>query len=62
MDFQNKLKALAEKDYFVRGLLVFPIAYVEAAFGSTRQVHCLRDERLVELHSKQNVCSESEQR
>ncbi len=48
MDFQNKLKALTENDYFVRGLLVFPIAYVEADFASTRLIHCLRDDRLVD--------------
>ena len=48
MDFQSKLKVLTEKDYFVRGLLVFPMAYVEANFGSTGQIHCLRDERLVD--------------
>ena len=48
MDFQNKLKALTENDYFVRGLLVFPSAYVEADFGSTRHIHCLRDDQLVD--------------
>jgi hypothetical protein len=48
MDFQNKLKALTEKDYFVRGLIVFPIAYVEADFGSPRHIHCVRDDRLVD--------------
>ena len=48
MDFQSKVKVLTEKDYFVRGLIVFPIAYVEADFGSTRHIHCLRDERLVD--------------
>src|SRR5216117_1764562 len=48
MDSQNKLKALTENDYFVRGLLVFPSAYVEADFGSTRHIHCLRDDRLVD--------------
>jgi len=48
MNFQNKLKALAEKDYFVRALLVFPSAYVEADFGSTRHIHCLRDDRLID--------------
>ncbi len=48
MDFQTKLTALTEGDYFVRGLLVFPIAYVEADFGSTRHIHCLRDDRLVD--------------
>lgn len=41
MDFQSKLKALTERDYFVRGLMVFPNAYVEANYGSTRQIHCL---------------------
>jgi hypothetical protein len=53
MDFQNKLKALAEEEYFVRGLLVFPMAYVEANFGSTRQIHCLRDDRLVDYIQNQ---------
>jgi hypothetical protein len=48
MDFQTKLTALTEGDYFVRGLLVFPIAYVQADFGSTRHIHCLRDDRLVD--------------
>ena len=48
MDFQSKIKALTEKDYFVRGLLVFPSAYLEADFGSTRHIHCLRDDRLVD--------------
>lgn len=48
MDFQSKLKALTEVDYFVRGLMVFPNAYVEANYGSTRQIHCLRNERLIE--------------
>jgi hypothetical protein len=47
MDFHNKLKALTDVDYFVRGLMVFPNAYVEANYGSTRQIHCLRNERLV---------------
>ena len=48
MDFQSKLKALTETDYFVRGLMVFPNAYVEANYGSTRQIHCLRNDRLGE--------------
>jgi hypothetical protein len=47
MDFQAKLKALTETDHFVRGLMVFPNAYVEANFGSTRQIHCVRTERLL---------------
>jgi len=47
MDFQSKLKALTEMDYFVRGLMVFPNAYLKASYGSTRHIHCLRDERLI---------------
>jgi hypothetical protein len=53
MDFQSKIKALTETDYFVRGLLVFPIAYVEANFGSTRQIHCIRNERLIDYLTDQ---------
>ena len=53
MDFQAKLKALTETDYFVRGLMVFPNAYVEANFGSTRHIHCLRDERLIDYLNDQ---------
>jgi hypothetical protein len=53
MDFQNKLKALTEKDYFVRGLMVFPLAYVEANFGSIGHIHCLRDERLLDYIQNQ---------
>jgi len=46
MDFQGKLKALTERDYFVRGLMVFPTAYVKANYGSTRHIHCVRGERV----------------
>jgi Nuclease-related domain len=53
MDFQNKLKALVEKEHFVRGLLVFPMAYVEAKFGSTGHIHCLRDDCLVDYIQNQ---------
>jgi hypothetical protein len=48
MDFQSKLKALTETDHFVRGLMVFPNAYVDANYGSTRQIHCLQNDRLGE--------------
>ena len=48
MDFQGKLKALTEQDPFVRGLMVFPMSYVEANFGTTRHIHCLRGEKLLE--------------
>jgi hypothetical protein len=60
MDFQSKLKALAEKDYFVRGLLVFPMAYIEANFGSTRQIHCLRDDRIVDYIQNQTPSTKLE--
>jgi hypothetical protein len=53
MDFQAKLKALTETDYFVRGLMVFPNAYVEANFGSTRHIHCVRNEALIDYLTDQ---------
>jgi hypothetical protein len=53
MDFKEKLAARTRSDHFVRGLLVFPNAYVEANFGTTREIHCLRTERLIEY-----LCSE----
>jgi hypothetical protein len=60
MDFQGKLKALTEKDYFVRGLLVFPMAFVDANFGSTRQIHCLRDDRVIDYIQKQTFSTKLE--
>jgi len=60
MDFQSKLKALVEKEHFVRGLLVFPMAYVQANFGSTRQVHCLRDDQLVDYIQNQTFSARLE--
>jgi hypothetical protein len=60
MDFQSKLKALVEKEHFVRGLLVFPMAYVEANFGSTKQIHCLRDDQLVDYIQNQTFSARLE--
>jgi hypothetical protein len=48
MEFQIKIKALAGNDYFVRGLLVFPITYLKCEYGSTRHIHCLRDDQLLD--------------
>jgi hypothetical protein len=55
MDFRTKVNALTNSDYFIRGLLVFPNAYVEASFGSTRQIHCLRNDRLVTYLQEQRA-------
>jgi hypothetical protein len=53
MDFQSKIKALTEQDQFIRGIMVFPTAYVEARYGTTRQIHCLRTERLLDYLQSQ---------
>lgn len=42
-----------EKDVYFQPLLVFPIARVEVLFGSTKNVHCLTDEQLVEYIENQ---------
>lgn len=48
MDFHEKVKALCETDYFVRGLMVFTGAYEDVNFASTKPIHCLREDRVVD--------------
>ena len=33
-------------DFFIRGVMVFPSAHVDALYGSTQEVHCVRLEQL----------------
>lgn len=48
MDFRTKLNTLTDGEYLVRGLMVFPSAHLKANYGSTRQIHCLRSERVAD--------------
>ena len=47
MLIHEQLGALIQSnDFYIRGLMVFPGAHVDAPYGSTQHVHCLRLEQL----------------
>jgi len=46
MNIKDKIKVLSELDPYVQGLLAFPSAWVDAKWGTTGYVHCIRDEQL----------------
>src|SRR5437868_4568258 len=44
---RDQLGALPEgNDFFIRGVMVFPNAHVDAPYGNTQQAHCVRLEQL----------------
>jgi len=46
MDIKGKIKVLSGLDPYVKGLLAFPSARVDAKWGATGPVHCVEDEQL----------------
>lgn len=46
MGIKEKLKVLSALDPYVQGVFAFPSAHVEAKWGATGAVHCVRDEQL----------------
>jgi len=46
MFIKEKIKGLVAVDPYVRGILAFPSARVEAKWGKTGSVHCMRDDQL----------------
>lgn len=46
MAVKDKVVALAGPEVFIQGVMVFPKARVQAKYGTTRNVHCLREGRL----------------
>lgn len=45
MSIKEKVKVLSSLDPYVQGVFAFPSAYVEAKWGSTGYVHCVKDEQ-----------------
>ena len=45
MNIKEKVKTLCSLDPYIRGLLVFPSSRVDARWGTTKAVHCIRDEQ-----------------
>ena len=46
MNIKEKVKTLCGLDPYIKGVLVFPSAHVDAKWGTTKAVHCIRDEQL----------------
>jgi hypothetical protein len=46
MSIKEKMKVLSSMDPYVQGVFAFPSAYIEAKWGSTGYIHCLKDEQI----------------
>lgn len=46
MSIREKIKVLASIDPYVQGIFAFPSAYIEAKWGTTGYVHCVKDEQI----------------
>jgi len=46
MSIKEKMKVLSSLDPYVQGVFAFPSAYIEARWGTTGYVHCVKDEQL----------------
>ena len=46
MELKDRLKSLTKLDPFIQGIFVFPRTRVEADWGTTGAVHCIRIEQV----------------
>jgi hypothetical protein len=46
MDIKEKIKVLSPVESYIQGVFAFPSAYVEAKWGTTGYIHCVKDEGL----------------
>lgn len=46
MSIKEKINVLSSLDPYVQGVFAFPSAYVEAKWGATGYIHCVKDEQL----------------
>lgn len=46
MSIKEKLNVLSSLDPYVQGVFAFPSAYIEAKWGTTGYIHCVKDEQL----------------
>lgn len=54
MEIRNRFLSLCNlDDVYFQPIFVFPTARVDAAWGSTRNVHCMTDEKLIDYIEKQ---------
>ncbi|MBU4321486.1 MAG: NERD domain-containing protein [Thermodesulfovibrionales bacterium] len=63
MNIKEKVKTLCHLDPYIQGVLVFPSARVDARWGTTKAVHCVKDDRLYDYiveNKKPNKLSKKE--
>ena len=46
MNIKEKVRTLCNLDPYMQGVLVFPSARVDAKWGTTKAVHCIRDDKV----------------
>jgi hypothetical protein len=46
MSIKDKIKVLSALDPYIQGVLAFPSAWIDAKWGTTGYVHCIKDEQL----------------
>jgi hypothetical protein len=54
MELKDRLKALIELDPYVKGVFVFPHTQVEATWGTTGSVHCIRADQITDYIANYN--------
>ena len=45
---RTKINVLTHREDFIQGMIAFPLARVEARWGTTRNVHCVTDDRILD--------------
>ncbi len=45
---REKINVLTHREDFIQGMIAFPLARVEARWGTTRNVHCVTDDRVLD--------------
>jgi len=55
MEFRSRVKALTNLDPYIQGVFAFLHTHVEAKWGTTGAVHCIRAEQIVEYITKARV-------
>ena len=49
MGIRDKIKVLSQSDLYVKGILAFPSAHVDARWGTTGAIYCVTDEKLYDF-------------
>ena len=48
ISLRGKINVLTHREDFIQGIIAFPLARVEARWGTTRNVHCVTDDKILD--------------